>query len=80
MTGSPVQDLVDLLRQAGLKPTLDFERSNSKPCICCGAEGPNPLVHVGSYIMQVGGNLGPRDAMTRPFCVVCDSNLLEDRG
>jgi hypothetical protein len=66
-----IAELVELLREAGARVTLDAERSIAKPCVVCGSTKPRELIRIGRYERRMGGNLLPGDAIMRPMCADC---------
>lgn len=68
----PIAELDQLLKEAGLRPTFDPERSIAKPCMICGAKDkPRDLVQIGTWTRRIGGHeIG--DAITRPMCASCE--------
>jgi DNA-binding NtrC family response regulator len=63
----PIEELSDLLREAGVTVTFDRGRDITHPCTFCGSRpvhgGVHDLVDIGTY---PNGN-----ALTRPVCEAC---------
>jgi hypothetical protein len=68
----PVAELTAVLRDAGVRPTLDRERNVTHPCtICLTLAHPRQLIEIGRYTRKMGGNINPGDAIERPMCASC---------
>lgn len=69
---SATDKLIELLREAGARPTFDRERSIALPCVICGTTAqPRDLVTVGTYTRRMGGGIQPGDRIDRPMCMRC---------
>ncbi len=69
----PIRELDALLKEAGLRPTFDQDRSIAKPCVICGEDDkPRELITIGTYTRRMGGNLQPGDRIERPMCKRCE--------
>jgi hypothetical protein len=67
-----VDELIDLLREANIRPTLDFDADLTRPCVLCATtEEPRDLIVIGKYTRRMGGGLIPGDAIRRPMCARC---------
>lgn len=72
MTRDPVDELTELLREAGVRATLDPRRNSAHPCYRCNTTSElRYLVTIGTYTRPMGGNLRPGDSIVRPLCQQC---------
>lgn len=59
-----INNLSELLKAAGAKPTFDPGRSNTHPCTFCATTAePRELVDIGTYY--------DGSTLTRPVCTRC---------
>lgn len=67
-----LDQLTHMLREAGLRPTLDPQRNNTYPCIVCGREAapgrPNHLITIGTRRYE---NDDFEEPLRRPVCGYC---------
>ena len=69
---SAVDQLVELLKQAGARVTYDSERSIEKPCyVCRTVTVERKLVAIGKFTRCIGGH-HPGDQIMRPMCESCE--------
>lgn len=75
MKDDPVSELVKLLDEAGIEPTLDFQRDCTKPCVACGAnDGPHDLIDIGTRLdSELVRRMGKK--ITRPVCHRCQETV-----
>lgn len=70
-----IEELAEVLRQVGARPTLDRLRNFTHPCYSCGTtDEPRELVEIGRYSRpRIGGSCQVGDAIRRPLCPACRS-------
>lgn len=68
-----IEELAEVLRQVGARPTLDRLRNFTHPCYSCGTtDEPRELVEIGRYSRpRIGGSCQVGDAIRRPLCADC---------
>ncbi len=65
--------LAALIEEAGLRVTLDPERSIALPCVVCGTtDQPRTL-------LVIGYNLALKEPLRRPVCAECEAEMPKRR-
>lgn len=73
MERDPLAYLDKLLKESGIRATLDARRCMTDPCwLCATSKAPRDLVAIGVYTRPMGGNLRPGDRIERPLCASCE--------